>query len=102
LASQNPNPNLKPPVGLIEYGLFSGSSEEAEPKTFKIQKTVSEGDGSYVVHVKLTLGAATDKPLTWYVAAVVARENVVREIHAAQRALWGSASTLGAGGFDPK
>jgi hypothetical protein len=73
---QNPDPNMKPPVGLIESGVFSGGNEEAEPQAFHIEKTESENDGSSRVYVKLTLGAAPpEKPLIWYVAAVVVREN---------------------------
>jgi hypothetical protein len=72
---QNPDPSMKPPVGLIESGVFSGGNEEAEPQAFHIEKTESENDGSSRVYVKLTLGAAPDKPLIWYVAAVVVREN---------------------------
>ena len=72
---QNPDPSLKPPVGLFEYGLFSGGSEEAEPQTFYIEKTESKKDGTSHVYVKLTWGTAPDKPLIWYVAAIVVREN---------------------------
>ncbi len=72
---QNPDPNMKPPVGLIESGVFSGGNEEAEPQAFHIEKTESENDGSSRVYVKLTLGVAPEKPLIWYIAAVVVREN---------------------------
>jgi len=71
---QNPDPNLKPSVGLIEEGLFSGSSEQSEPQTFHIEKTDPKKDGSYRVLVKLTYEEATFK-LTWHVVAVVVREN---------------------------
>jgi hypothetical protein len=72
---QNPDPSLKPPVGLIESGLFSGGNEEAEPQAFHIERAESETDSSSRVYVKLTVGDPPDKPLTWYVAAVVVREN---------------------------
>jgi hypothetical protein len=71
---QNPDPNLKPPVGLIEEGLFSGSSEESEPQAFQIEKTESRKDGSYRVRVKLTWEDSSNK-LAWHVVAVVVREN---------------------------
>jgi hypothetical protein len=72
---QNPDPSLKPPVGLIENGLFSGGNEEAEPRAFHIERMESEGDGSFRVYVRLAWGAPPEKPLIWRVAAVVVREN---------------------------
>lgn len=70
----NPDPNLKPAVGLIEFGFFSGGSEEAEPQAFHIEKLETEKDGSYRAHVKLTYTDASDK-LNWNVVAVVITEN---------------------------
>lgn len=72
---RNPDPSLKPPVGLIENGLFSGGSEESEPQAFHIERTDPGKDGSSRVYVKLTWEDPPNKPLTWYVAAVVVREN---------------------------
>ena len=72
---QNPDPSLKPPVGLIENGVFSGANEEAEPRAFHIERTESEKDGSSRVYVRLTVGDPPNKPLVWYVAAVVVRED---------------------------
>ncbi|MGC2162287.1 MAG: hypothetical protein WA634_10285, partial [Silvibacterium sp.] len=72
---RNPDPSLKPPVGLIENGLFSGGNEEAEPQAFHIERIEPGKDGYSRVYVKLTLGDPPDKPLVWYVAAVVVREN---------------------------
>jgi len=72
---QNPSPGMKPPVGLIENGIFSGGNEEAEPQAFQIEKTESEQNGASRVYLKLTWGSPPDKPLVWYVAAVVVREN---------------------------
>jgi hypothetical protein len=46
-----------------------------EPRSFQIAKTELEKDGSSHVSVRLTWGDPPDKPLTWYVAAVVVREN---------------------------
>lgn len=72
---QNPDPSLKPPVGLIENGVFSGANEEAEPQVFYVERTESEKDGSARVYVRLTVGDPPNKPLVWYVAAVVVRED---------------------------
>jgi hypothetical protein len=72
---QNPDPSLKPSIGLIENGIFSGGDVKAEPKSFHIEKTELEKNGSSRVYVKLTWGDPPDKPLTWYVAAVVVHEN---------------------------
>lgn len=72
---QYPDPNLKPPFAWLEAGLFSGDDEQAEPRAFQIERTQSEGDGSFRVYVKLTWGAPPEKPSTWQVAAVVVRED---------------------------
>jgi hypothetical protein len=72
---QNPDPNLKPPFALVENGLFSGSSEEAEPKAFHIERTQFGKDGSSRVYVKLTWSDPANKPFSWYVAVVVISEN---------------------------
>ena|SRR5579862_7277366 len=70
----NPDPSLKPPVGLIENGIFSGANEEAEPHAFHIERT-EPGKDSSRVYVRLNVGKPPDKPLVWYVAAVVIRED---------------------------
>lgn len=70
---KNPDPSLKPPVGLIENGVFSGANEEAEPQAFHIERT-EQGTDSSRVYVRLTVGAPPDQPLVWYVAAIVVRE----------------------------
>jgi hypothetical protein len=72
---QNPDPNMKPPVGLIESGVFSGGNEEAEPQAFHVERTESEKDGSSRVYLRLMVGAPPNKPLVWYLAAVVVRED---------------------------
>lgn len=72
---RNPDPSLKPPVGLIENGVFSGGDEEAQPGAFQIERTESGKDGSSRVYVRLTVGDPPGKPLVWYVAAVVVHEN---------------------------
>lgn len=72
---RSPDPSLKPPVGLIENGLFSGGDEEAQPGSFHIEKTEPGKDGSSRVYVRLTVGDPPDKSLVWDVAAVLVREN---------------------------
>ncbi|MBW8879921.1 MAG: hypothetical protein JF615_00460 [Asticcacaulis sp.] len=72
---QNPDPNIKPPpIDLYEAGIFSGEDEEAEPQAFAIERTDTAADGARV-HVKLTWGATSETPLTWYVDVVAGREN---------------------------
>jgi hypothetical protein len=72
---QNPDPNLKPEIGWLELGLFSGGDEQAEPRAFQIEETELGKDGSFIVYVKLMGGTPLEKPSTWRVAAVVLREN---------------------------
>src|SRR3569623_886131 len=69
----NPDPNLKLPVGLFEFGVFSGGSD-GEPQTFRIEKVEPEKDGSYRAHVKLTHTEESYKQ-TWHVVVVVTLEN---------------------------
>jgi hypothetical protein len=66
---------LKPGVDVVEDGLFSGGDEKAEPRTFRVERVESRKDGSSRVYVRLTWGNPPDKPLIWYVSAVVVREN---------------------------
>ncbi len=71
---QHPEPDLKPPV--LEMGLFSGSDEETEPRTFHIERTESETDGSFRVYVRLANGTPhTSSWWVWHVAAILVREN---------------------------
>jgi hypothetical protein len=72
---QHQDSSSKPSIGLIENGIFSGGDVKAEPKSFQIDRTASKKDGSSRVYVRLTWGDPPDKPLTWYVAAVVVHEN---------------------------
>lgn len=73
----NPAPQLKAEMAST-YGIFSGERGSAEPKSFEIQRTVPEKDGSSRVDVELT-GPQPPPPYserwTWRVAAVVIREN---------------------------
>ena len=72
---QNPEPHMKPELGWLELGPFTGGNERALPQTFLIERTQSEKDGSFRVYVKLTRSTPHENPLTWRVAAVVVREN---------------------------
>jgi hypothetical protein len=83
-----PNPNLKPPFGVYESGIFSGGDELTGPRTFNIERTQAEKDGSVRVYVRLTWWDApvnkkaddrreytsADKPVIWQVAPIVVRE----------------------------
>lgn len=70
----NPDPNLKPPDALLDFGIFSGDEEESEPQAFHIEKADIEKDGSYRVDVKLTREFPSFK-LIWHVVAIVVQEN---------------------------
>jgi len=70
----NPDPNLKPDVGLLEFGVFSGGVDDTEPQAFQIEKVEPGNDGSFRVHVKLTHSEDLYKQ-TWNVVAVVIIEN---------------------------
>jgi hypothetical protein len=72
---QNPDPNLKPTVGMFEDGIFSGGSEEAEPTAFHVMRTEPRTDGSSRVYVRLTWQDPVNRPIFWDVAAVVVPEN---------------------------
>lgn len=71
---ENPDPKLKPPVNLADYAVFSGGKKDSDAQTFRIERTESDPDGSYRVHVKLAWEDASNR-VTWRVAAVVVREN---------------------------
>lgn len=72
---QNPERQLKPEIGWLELGYFSGENERASPQTFQIERTQSEKDGSFRVYVRLTRAFSTDHTSTWRVAAIVKKEN---------------------------
>jgi hypothetical protein len=72
---QHPDPSVKPDFGWFESGLFSGDDEQAEPRSFQIERTESEKDGSFRVYIKLTYGSPTVKQWTWQVAAIVVQEH---------------------------
>ncbi len=70
---KDPYPN-KAPFGVYESGIFSGGDERTEPRTFHIEGTKTEKDGSIRVYVGLTWEEPPDKE-SWDVAAVLVREN---------------------------
>jgi hypothetical protein len=70
---QNPDPNSKPPF--LEDGLFTGGNERAEPRSFHIERTESEKDGSIRVYLRLALGSTPADTETWHIAVIVLREN---------------------------
>jgi hypothetical protein len=71
---QYPDPDLKPPV--LEMGLFSGHYEKTAPRTFYIERTESEKDGSFRIYVRLANGTPhTSSWWVWKVAAILVREN---------------------------
>lgn len=72
---QYPDPNLKPIIGMFEDGVFSGEDEKAEPRDFHIERIEPGKDGASRVYVRFAWGSPAEKPWTWYVAAVVVREN---------------------------
>jgi len=68
-------PNLKPPFGWLESGLFSGDDEQASPRDFQIERTPSEEDGSLHVYVKLTWEKPPAPKWIWQVAVIVIQED---------------------------
>lgn len=68
------NPNLRPPIDWLEFGLFTGGNEKVSPRAFDVERTQSEKDGSYRVYVRLAWGPPS-KPWIWRVAAIVVRED---------------------------
>jgi hypothetical protein len=72
---QNPEPHLKPELGWLELGPFSGENERATPQTFLIERTQQEKDGSFRVYVMLTRASSEGHPSIWRVGAIVVREN---------------------------
>jgi hypothetical protein len=73
-ARQHPGPHLKPEIAWLEAGLFSGDDEQASPRTFHIERTQSEKNGSFRVYLRLTWGAPAS-PWIWRVAAIVILED---------------------------
>lgn len=72
---QHPDPNLKPEIGWLELGLFSGGDDELELRTFHIEKTQPVENGSFRVYVGLIWGYPPERPWTSRVSAKIVREN---------------------------
>ncbi len=72
---QHPDPNLKPPFGWLESGLFSGDDEQASPRGFQIERTQSEKDGTFRVYVGLKWEQPPAPKWVWQVAALVMQED---------------------------
>ncbi|HWE46558.1 MAG TPA: hypothetical protein VG407_11065 [Caulobacteraceae bacterium] len=72
---RNPDPDLKPPTGMIEDDVFSGPDDRSEPTAFHIERTETWKGGSSRVYVRLTSTDPGTEPMTWYVAAVVVPES---------------------------
>jgi hypothetical protein len=70
---QHQNPNEKPQIEWLEFGLFTGGNEKVSPRAFDVERTQSEKDGSFRVYVRLTWGSPS-KPWIWRVVAVVVQE----------------------------
>ena len=68
------SPDLKPP-GLIEDGIFSGSTEEADPRSFRVERAEQRKDGSVRVYVRFRWEDPPEKPYFWRVADVFILEN---------------------------
>jgi hypothetical protein len=51
---QYPETDMKPGLGWLELGLFSGDQEMTAPSAFHIERAQAEKDGSIRVYVKLT------------------------------------------------
>ena len=106
---QNPDPNLKPEIGWLELGLFSGGDDELELRTFHIERMQSGRDGSVRVYVSLTWGYVPEHPWTSRVVVTVVRENghlfiddVTYLRDAPQNAEWQLSDTLSSGCDGPR
>ena len=71
-------PDLKPEIEWLEFGLFTGGLERAGPRGFHVLETESAKDGSFRVTVELFIifgMPANPDPLVWHVAAIMVRED---------------------------
>ena len=71
---QHQNPKEKPQIEWLEVGLFTGGNEKVSPTAFDVERTQSEKDGSFRVHVRLMWGPPS-KPWVWRVVAIVVQED---------------------------
>ena len=77
-ARQHSDPNLKPEIPWLEFGLFTGQMEKVSPRVFHILTTKSGKNGSFRVYVELIrFFGLPENPdaLVWRTAAIVIREN---------------------------
>jgi hypothetical protein len=65
---------VKEPFAWGETGFFSGDEELSEPSSFQVERTESDQDGSFLVHVKLTKSPPDEKPWSWDVVVKVILE----------------------------
>ena len=75
---RNQNPNLKPDIEWLEFGLFTGGMENAAPRAFHVLATESAKNGSFRVYVELIImygEPANPEPSVWYVAPIVISED---------------------------
>ena len=63
------------PTGLIEFGIFSGGNEEADPRSFRIERAEQRKDGSARVYVRFRWEEPPEKPDFWRVADVFIQED---------------------------
>lgn len=71
---QHPSGNVKPPFAWGEAGLFSGANDRTGPRSFQIETTEPQKDGSFRVSVRLKGGIPPEKQWEWEIAAVVVEE----------------------------
>jgi hypothetical protein len=77
-ARQHPDPNSKPEIAWLEFGLFTGILEKVSPRAFRVLGAEPGKNVSFRVYVELIIIfglPANPEPLVWHVAAVVIREN---------------------------
>jgi hypothetical protein len=72
---QHPDPNLKPEIGWLESGIFSGDNERAVPQNFHIQEVQTEKNGSFRVRVELTREESSASKFAWEVAVILIPED---------------------------
>lgn len=72
---QNDGQMVKAPFAWGEAGLFSGANERTAPKSFKIERSESNSDRSFLVLVSLRGYVPLEKPENWRVAVRVVKES---------------------------
>lgn len=69
------NPNVKPEIEWLEFGIFSGGVDKARPSAFHIEKIQVEKNGSLRANVRLTLQDNPSDKWTWRTTIIVAQED---------------------------